>query len=130
MKNGVRIGLAPIRMTTGMPMVLGMPIFYDLTRDDGQVIRFTQISGTVTAPAAVTLKMQVTGNGYTVTDANDSVEQYNANGVLLSIASRSGVVQTMTYDGVGRLSVVRDSFGHQLTLSYDAQSRIESVTRQ
>lgn len=40
------------------------------------------------------------------------------------------VVQTMNYDSSNRFSSVVDSFGHQLTFSYDAQGHLSAVTRQ
>jgi YD repeat-containing protein len=39
-------------------------------------------------------------------------------------------VQTANYDSSGRLSTVTDSFGHQLSVAYDSQSRVSSATLQ
>ena len=103
---------------------------YDVFRDDGQLIHFFVNGGVLTAPPTVSLQLSATASGFTITDANDNTEQYNANGKLLSISSRAGVVQTMNYDASGRLSSVTDNFGHQLTLSYGTQNRLISVTRQ
>jgi YD repeat-containing protein len=103
---------------------------FDVTRDDGQLVRFTLQNGVIVAPPSINLKLQQTSSGYTLTDANDSVETYDTNGKLLSIASRTGVVQAMSYDTTGRLSDVTDSFGHHLSLSYDSQNRLIGVTRQ
>jgi len=105
------------------------PISYDVTRDDGQVIRFWNQSGVLRSSDATLLRLEQTANGFEIRDANDAVERYDANGRLLSIASRAGVVQTMGYVN-GRLSTVTDSFGHQLILTYDSQNRVQSVTRQ
>jgi YD repeat-containing protein len=103
----------------GVPVLIGL----DATRDDGQLISFK-------APPSIAMKLQQVSGGYTLTDADDNVESYNADGRLLSIASRSGVVRTMSYDTAGRLSTVTDSFGHVLTLTYDSQNRLSSVTSQ
>jgi YD repeat-containing protein len=103
---------------------------YDVTRDDGQSISFAVNGSSIAAPPSIGLTLQQTSNGYTLTDANDTVETYDVNGKLLSITSRSGVVQTVSYDTTGRLSSVSDTFGHQLTLGYDNQNRLIAVTRQ
>jgi RHS repeat-associated protein len=63
-----------------------------------------------------------------VTDDQDNVEAYNSSGVLQSITSRGGVVQTMAYDSNGRLSVVTDSFGNTLSISRNSAYQIASVS--
>lgn len=114
----------------GLPADSSVPVAYDVIRDDGQTIRFSVINGVITAPPSTDLKLIQTVGGYSVTDGNDNVETYGTNGKLLSVASRAGVVQTMSYDASGRLNGVTDNFGHQLTLGYDGQSRLSTVTRQ
>jgi RHS repeat-associated protein len=52
--------------------------------------------------------------------ADDSVEQYDLNGRLLSITSKSGIVQTMSYNANGQLVSVTDSFGRILSFTYNA----------
>jgi YD repeat-containing protein len=116
----------PIVNAIAGPTIIGV----DVTRDDGQLITFWIQAGAIVAPPSINLKLQQTGSGYTLIDANDTVETYDANGKLLTITSRAGVVQTMSYDASGRLSSVSDTFGHQLTLSYDNQNRLSTVTRQ
>jgi RHS repeat-associated protein len=81
----------------------------------------------LTAAPGITLRLQQTAGGFTVTDNNDSVETYDANGTLLSITHRSGLSQTLTYTG-GNLTSVTDNFGHGLSLSYDASNRLGGVT--
>jgi YD repeat-containing protein len=105
-------------------------IAYDATRDDGQSISFAVNSGSIAAPPSVGLTLQQINNGYTLTDANDTVETYDTTGKLLTVTSRTGVVQAISYDASGRLSSVSDTFGHQLSLSYDTQNRLITVTRQ
>jgi YD repeat-containing protein len=110
-----------------------VPLGYDVTRDDGQVIRFsgvTNANGDFLAPAGTTLRLRAVAGGYRVTDQNDTTELYGSSGRLLLITSRSGVTNTMSYDSLGRLSTVTDSFGHQLVFVYDTQNRLISVTRQ
>jgi RHS repeat-associated protein len=102
--------------------------WFDAVREDGEVIRFLNSGGTLAAPPSVSLQLQQTGTGFNLTDENDNLESYNASGELLSITTRAGVVQSLTYDGSNRLSTVVDSFGHQMTLGYDPNSRLISVT--
>jgi len=88
------------------------------------------VNGTViNAPAGIGLRLQQTAGGFTLTDEADNIETYSANGALLTVTSRAGLVQTMGYDSSGRLSTVTDNFGHRLSLSYDSQGRLSSVTR-
>jgi YD repeat-containing protein len=100
---------------------------YDVIREDGQTLRYPVIGGVVSNPPGISLRLSVTGSGFTLTDDRDNVETYNANGVLLSIAGRGGVTQTLSYDSSGLLSAIADSFGNTLTISRDAQARISSV---
>ena len=117
---------SPPTAAPGSTVLIG----YDVTRDDGQLVSFTVNGASIAPPPGISLQLQVTGSGYTLTDFNDSVETYDSTGKLLSVATRAGVVQTMSYDSTGRLSGVTDSFGHRLSLSYDSQGRLLSVTRQ
>jgi len=101
---------------------------YDVTRDDGQILRYTTQNGVVNNPPGVSARLAVTGSGFTLTDDQDNVETYNSSGVLQSITERSGVIQTMSYDAAGRLSTVADNFGHTLTIAHNTAIEIASVT--
>ena len=104
------------------------PIEYDVVRDDGQTLRYPIMSnGTVSNPPGVSIRLAVTGSGFTVTDDRDNVETYNAAGVLQSITSRAGVVQTLSYTS-GVWSGVTDSFGNSLTVARNAHGSIGSIT--
>ena len=129
-KGGVSIGSLTVYSTSNGVTPASQPVAYDIIRDDGNLIRFTVINGVITAPPGTSLQLVRTATGFTVADAADNVEQYDASGKLLSITSRSGVVQSMAYDSSGRLSGVNDNLGHQLILGYDTQNRLISVTRQ
>ena len=91
---------------------------YDVIRDDGKTYRYTTQGGSINAPPGVSLRLAVTASGYTLTDDQDNVEAYDKTGLLQSITSRSGVVQTLTYysGGTGALYSVADSFGNSLVL--------------
>jgi YD repeat-containing protein len=77
--------------------------------------------------------------GWRFTNASDdSVETYDTAGKLLTIRSRAGVLQTLTYStaltpatvapGPGLLIQVVDSFGRSLAFTYDSQIRISTIT--
>jgi YD repeat-containing protein len=56
---------------------------------------------------------------WTFTDANDTVETYGyVSGKLLSIRTRSGCQQNLTYDSSGNLASVTDSYNRTLTFTY------------
>jgi YD repeat-containing protein len=102
-------------------------IAYSVRRDDGRVIEFPLGGSTIVSPQGIKLQLSASGSGFTIVDENDNVESYDVSGKLTSVASRSGVVQTMSYDGTGRLTGVTDSFGNSLTLGY-ANGRVSSAT--
>jgi YD repeat-containing protein len=56
---------------------------------------------------------------WTFTDSNDTVETYGwATGKLLSIRTRSGYEQTLSYDANGNLAAVIDSYNRTLSFTY------------
>jgi RHS repeat-associated protein len=120
------IGTLQVYSTIAVP-TQPTSIEFDVTRDDGQVIRFPVIGGTISTLPGGDLRLQQSAGGFTVTDGADTTETYDLDGRLLSTTSRSGVTLTLNYDASFRLSVVTDTFGHSLTLSYDAQNRLSTV---
>ncbi len=68
---------------------------------------------------------QLTGWSY-ATASNDT-ELFDASGRLLSITSKAGVVQTLSYAGSQLISVT-DSFGRTLSFTYNANNRIDTIT--
>jgi YD repeat-containing protein len=130
--GGTQIGTLTIHYTIWpMPNPSALTLVgFDALRADGQLVSFNLQSGAVIPPPGITLQMQQTSSGFTLTDPSDTVEAYDSTGKLLTVTSRAGVVQTMNYDTSARLSTVTDNFGHRLTLSYDTQGRLSSVTKQ
>ncbi|MFM2449414.1 MAG: hypothetical protein RIS44_1864 [Pseudomonadota bacterium] len=55
--------------------------------------------------------------------ADDSVENYNTAGKLISTVARNGATTKLAYDAAGRLSSVTNSFGRKLTFTYDSNGR-------
>lgn len=127
LKNGVSIATVPIE---AYPPQYPKPtaIEYDVTRDDGQVLRFTNQGGQTTAPPGTSLRLAPAASGFTLTDDDDTKETYNAAGQLQTITTRAGIVQTISYDGNGHFSGVTDSFGHSLTVTPNANGQIDHIT--
>jgi len=105
-----------------------------LIRDDGQYLFFSSCSGGWCPDADETgILTEQTGSGGVITgwqfvDTNDVVELYNAAGALISETSRGGIVHTLSYDGLGRLSSVVDSFGKSFGFVYDSSNRVHQVS--
>jgi YD repeat-containing protein len=114
-------------------------------RGDGKILTFT-LTGGVYQPDpnvmdALTRQTDVSGNTagwqYRVA-ADQSLENYDANGKLLSITSRDGKVQRLRYSDAttpattapqtGLLLNVTDQFGRQLNFTYDSKSRVIQIT--
>jgi YD repeat-containing protein len=97
-------------------------------RPDGNRYAFNLSGGQYLPEQDIVLRLVEVNNGqgirtgWTLTDADDSVEYYDATGRLQSITSRTGVVQTMAYNGSGQLTTVTDSFGRTLTFTYYASN--------
>jgi RHS repeat-associated protein len=106
---------------------LSSPVEYDVIREDGETLRYTTQGGVIQPQPGVSVQFALSGSGYTVVDNQDNIETYNSSGVLQSITSRAGVVQTMSYDSSGLLSSVTDSFGHSLSIGRSG-SQVGSVT--
>jgi YD repeat-containing protein len=124
------VAILPIYSNLDAPFGGSAAAVFDAIRDNGQVVTFWVDGSSLVAPPSINLKLQQSGSGYTLTDADDAIETYDTNGKLLSIMSRAGVVQTMSYEASGRLSTVTDTFGHTLTLTYDSQGRLSTVVSQ
>ncbi len=103
------------------------PVEYDVIRDDGQTLRYPIINGSVSNPPGISIRLAITGSGFTVTDDQDTVETYNTAGVLQSITNRAGVVQTISYDSNGLFFEGIDSFGNSVTVTRNAANNIGSI---
>jgi RHS repeat-associated protein len=107
-------------------------------RPDGRLLVFRNSGSGVYSPDAdVSDQLSQTSSGWQYHTADDTIETYNANGLLLSVATRGGATVTLTYaSGATSLGSppqsLADSFGHSLTFSYqnDATNtqRLSSIT--
>jgi len=116
-----------------------------VTRGEGKALDFVLNNGSYQPDGDITdrLTRQVdsagnaTGWQYQV-GTDQSLETYDAAGKLIRIASREGLVQTLSYsDGgtplyiaqqAGLLIRVTDTFGHQLNFVYNASNRVAKMT--
>jgi RHS repeat-associated protein len=91
-------------------------------RADGQQLNFT-LSGNVWASDTdIDIKLTLSGTIWTLTDVDDTVETYtgisSTEAVLSSIRARNGYTQTLTYNALGQLATVIDSYGRALSSTY------------
>ena len=107
-----------------------------VTRPDGKSYLFT-MSGIQWIPDADVedqLEQFTDGQGvptgwrYTTTD--NTVEDYNASGKLLSIIDVRGNLQTLSYDTSNRLDRVDTNSGEFLQFNYDTSGRMATITDQ
>lgn len=59
--------------------------------------------------------------------ADDSIENYDSNGLLMSVQDLNGRTHTLTYGGNNRLSRVTDSVGDYIEFTYDQGGRIYTI---
>jgi RHS repeat-associated protein len=103
-------------------------------RPNADYYQFNYRSGRYTANANVvgTLSRQTdaAGNttGWVYLNEKDEIEQYDADGALLSITTRAGMTQTLSYDANGFLTQVRDHFGRTLGFTYNASGDVDTIT--
>ncbi len=67
--------------------------------------------------------------GWTLTRPDNSIEQYDSSGKLVSIKDINGNIQTLSYNGAnGLLERVDSDAGDYLSFAYDTENRIASVS--
>jgi RHS repeat-associated protein len=100
-----------------------------VSRPDGQRLYFTLNNGLWTGDAdVVDTLVQTADGGWRYTDADHTVETYDASGRLQAITNRAGLAQTLSYDAAGRLVTVADPAGRALGFAYDGANRISQLT--
>jgi YD repeat-containing protein len=113
-------------------------------RQDGKAYNFNPSGGIWTPDADVNDRLEElkdgngTRTGWRYTTADQAIESYDADGKLTAIVDRSGYTQTLIYSDAstptsiapkaGLLIRVTDSFGRNLKFTYDADSRIRTMT--
>lgn len=146
--------------TPPVPELSAIPDAVSIVRGDGKKYLFNRSGNVWIAKGDVNDRITAIFNGdntavvgWTYVSANgDSIERFDADGRLISIAERSGIVKKFTYSNgvvndssagrlpadapicsrahpgavlsMGRLLCVTDHGGYQLQFEYDAQGRI------
>ncbi|MBL1140421.1 MAG: RHS repeat protein [Proteobacteria bacterium] len=115
----------------------------DVYRDDGKVFGFTLSVNSWIPDADVTgrltelLNAQSDRIGWQYITENDTVEEYDISGRLISLSNRAGQTQTLDYevssnnggdDFPHSLDKVTDLFGRTLQFSYDVDGQIDAIT--
>lgn len=99
-----------------------------IERANGNTIVFTLVNSVWTAPSDTDVSLVQTATGYTLTTAQDVIEEYNLSGQLVSVTDRKGIQQTLAYNLTsGLLESVSDSFGKSLGFAYTGEN-ISSIT--
>ena len=99
-----------------------------IERANGNTIVFTSVNSNWIAPSDKDVSLVQATSGYILTTAQDTVEEYNLSGQLISITDRKGIQQTLTYNATsGLLESVIDSFGQSLGFAY-VGSKLTTVT--
>ena len=92
-----------------------------LRRENGQEIPFVK-SGGVWSLAAdhdnINFALAEITGGYEVTTPNQTVEEYDSAGKLLSVTWPNSYEQSLTYDTNGKLIEVEDSYSRTITFTY------------
>ena len=110
-------------------------------RPDGSIVFFNLVGGVWTADPDVALRLSVAIDGAgvpfaTLTDTDDAVEHYDQLGRLVSITSRDGFKQTLSYTTTSAGTVfshndvqqVSDPQGRALMFGYNASLQLKSMT--
>lgn len=91
-------------------------------RPDGRVLNFSQYQGVYSPDGDVADSLVQTVNGWEYQTANDTIETYDSNGRLLTVARRGQAPVTVNYSSGSSFpeppTSVTDSFGHTLQFSY------------
>ena len=112
-------------------------------RSDGKVLEYAGTNGVWDAdPNIIETLDEITDaqnqrTGWQFTTSDDTVEDYDADGKLLTLTIRNSLTQSLTYnvssanggdDNSNTLDTVTDSFSRSLSFTYDANSRVSSMT--
>ena len=96
-----------------------------IERANGNTIVFTLVNSVWIPPADANVSLVQTAAGFTLTTEQDSVEEYNLSGQLVSTTDRKGIQQLLSYNAAtGVLESVSDSFGKSLNFAYSGNNLI------
>lgn len=115
----------------------------EIIRDDGKVLTFNLSGNNWVPDADITAQLvELTDGGgvrtgWRYTTSDDTVEDYNIDGQLITITNRAGLSQTLSYDVTSvdggddnsdTLDKVTGPFGRTLSFTYDGNGRIATMT--
>lgn len=130
-QNGKVVAHFSIRPNASLFAPLPVPNTVDtwisVSRPDGAVYRFEKVAGDWTDPFAPEVSLLSVGGEWLFTDADGTVERYDGVGNLVSITTRSGRVQTLSYDDADRLARVEAATGEYIEFGYDTLNRVSTV---
>lgn len=134
--GGSVVAIFPVEDSGSRPIAVGATNIHTITRPSGGVHHFKLSGGNWVNELNPTLSLEVSGTDWIFTNANDAQETYNASGQLTEIRRRNGQTETLEYnlavaqggdDDSSTLDRVTGPFGHTISLSYDGNSRLDSV---
>ncbi len=96
---------------------------FKITRPDGRAFTYSVANNQIARNEAVPERLLAVGSvttptGYTFQNLDNTTENYDADGRLLSITDRLGLKLVFTYQN-GNLISATDPFGHKITYTYD-----------
>lgn len=109
-----------------LPTAPGQPA--KVRRPDGKAISFYDVGGVYQPHAYFEGTLIKTGSGWTYTEEDKSVENYDITGRLLSVTDRVGRSVAITYDSAGNLSKATANTGESLTLAYNTNKQLSTLT--
>lgn len=108
-----------------------------VTRSNGGQLYFEKNGTAWQAVSDQTVQLEQLATGWRLTDADDTVEMYDATGKLITITSQEGQIQTLDYtlpsanggdDNPATLDRVTGPYGRELYFAYNSSGFLQSVT--
>jgi len=134
-EGGTTVAYFRVRTLPGSYPFTATPDIKTVSRPQGYVETFEWDGSSWINHMNPAVSLVQNGANWEYTDANDTVETYNADGRLISITLRNGLTTTITYGTawhvVGKPTKVTGPFGHYIDLFYEYPSgRFASVDAQ
>ena len=101
-------------------------------REDGRTLQFVKSGGVwslASGNANIDFALAEITGGYEVTTPNEVIEEYDSDGLLVSITKPNGYEQTLTYNVDDKLIEVSDSYSRSITFTYlTSRPYIDTIT--
>ncbi len=133
--GGSAVAYLPVRSKAGTSL-FSVPEFRTVTRPSGGTVRFELVGGVWVSELDSSQRLQQVSGDYVFTDTDDTRETYSSSGQLTTIRYRNGQSETLDYnltaaqggdDDNSTLDRVTGPFGHEISLSYDANGRLATL---